>query len=186
MTVENSIINDINLCACGQCGQKVTGKYWSTKNHCWVQRQFVKGHNSKGSGNPAWNGGRVLIEGYWYVWKPNHPYRNARGYVAEHRLVVEAREGRYLTRKEEVHHINGIRTDNRSENLMLFASVKEHRKYERIGVKFGKRVDTNNRFCLFCGGKTRINKKGIECWYRYQDVFICMSCYYKQKYKNNK
>ena len=40
----------------------------------------------------------------------------------EHRYVMEQMIGRQLTRKETVHHKNGVRTDNRPENLELWAS----------------------------------------------------------------
>lgn len=43
-------------------------------------------------------------------------------HVREHRHVVELSIGRPLTRDETVHHINGVRDDNRLENLELWSS----------------------------------------------------------------
>ncbi len=62
---------------------------------------------------------KMVRNGYVLIYQPDHPLADQKGYVLEHRLVVEKRIGRYLLRSEPVHHINGIRDDNRDENLQL-------------------------------------------------------------------
>lgn len=71
--------------------------------------------------SPNWRGGRHGNgKGYIMIYAPNHPTHNGKGYVAEHRLVMEQTLGRLLLHSEIVHHLNGIRDDNRPENLELW------------------------------------------------------------------
>lgn len=55
------------------------------------------------------------------IFEPTHPNARKDGYVSEHIKVMSAELGRPLKRFEEVHHRNGIRHDNRPENLELWA-----------------------------------------------------------------
>ena len=65
--------------------------------------------------------GRILKLGYVLTFEPSHPNAHKSGYVAEHTKVMASRLGRPLEPFEEVHHKNGIRSDNRPENLELWA-----------------------------------------------------------------
>jgi len=97
-----------------------------------------------GATNPAWKGGLTYFkrkgkyadQAIKYVRCPPDFLAMARkdGYVMEHRLNVAMALGRPLTRTECVHHVNHDAADNRLENLMLFATNADHKKYEHRGI----------------------------------------------------
>ena len=104
-----------------------------------TEAYFLKGHNQKGIYHSMWKGGKHLKHGYVKVWCPDHPH-NHLGYIYEHRLVMETYLGRYLTRQEKVHHLDGDRTNNVIENLELIHD-EEHTTYHNNLRKKSSRPD---------------------------------------------
>jgi len=78
----------------------------------------IKARTGKMGGNNK--GGRIKDRfGYIQIWKPEHPNAKIAGYIHEHRLVMSEHLRRPLEGSESVHHKNGIKDDNRLENLEL-------------------------------------------------------------------
>ena len=97
-----------NLCLCG--GQKQASS--RTCSEC---------REDEGASNGNWRGGRTRHKaGYVMVLARWHPRAGQNGYVFEHVLVLEEVLGRLLLPGETVHHRNGVRDDNRAENLELW------------------------------------------------------------------
>jgi uncharacterized protein (DUF1330 family) len=99
--------------------------------------------NNAGADNPMWKGGITHnTEGYILVKMPQSPMANASGYVPEHRLVMSQHLGRPLMNDEIVHHLNGIKDDNRIENLKILTASAH------VTLHCSKKKTTP---CLFCG-----------------------------------
>ena len=73
-----------------------------------------------GSLRPNWNGGRTMRKGYVVVLDRTSIHANSEGYALEHLIIMDKMLGRPVdTKTESVHHKNGIKSDNRPENLEL-------------------------------------------------------------------
>lgn len=106
----------------GVCMVEGCEKPIEAKGLCGMHRMRLRTHGDLGPGFSMRPGGsRIqMASGYIRVHTPDHPQANCDGYVLEHRLVMEQHLGRLLQPSESVHHKNGLRNDNRAENLELW------------------------------------------------------------------
>ncbi len=110
------------------------------KRDLFVKQQLPGWRNRTGAKNPNWNGGKQCSRGYISIYIPDHPKANSNGYVAEHRLVMEGVLGRSLRSEETVHHKNGVRNDNREENLELWSTFHPYGQRVEDKLKWAKEI----------------------------------------------
>lgn len=144
------------LKTCSVCGEK----YFITNRDIKRKEKYgIKGprcthkcnrkyRNNHRSFLQFWVGYKIKTKfGYVMIYMPDHPFCNAHGLVFEHRLIMERFLGRYLKKKERVHH-KGIKypidsvenkQDNRIENLMLFENAGTHAAFHKSQKKKQKK-----------------------------------------------
>ena len=101
---------------------------------CYVHYIKVKNHGDPNHVHPRWveaerkkrDGFTHKTKGYRYIYRPDHPMAREKkpyiGWMLEHRFVMSEHLGRNLEDYENVHHLNGVKTDNRLENLELWST----------------------------------------------------------------
>lgn len=130
---------------CRHCGAPVAGIKRPDRNAyrypkcCETCRPLV---GPRGEAHPRWNGGRsVGIKGYVYIVDPATGKR-----VLEHKMVWERANGPRPP-GHHIHHINGIRSDNRLENLVLMEAQAHIDHHHQPLARWAKKYDR----CTQCG-----------------------------------
>src|SRR6516225_7225951 len=135
-------IDDVPTFVCEHCGETVERKRVIRRGH---SRGFLRGIRfcSRRCAMLARTKealGHLDKHGYRYI---SMGSREA-GVRYEHHLVMERIIGRPLEKHETVHHKNGIRTDNRPENLELWSG--RHGRGQRVAdLRFAGEFATNTR-----------------------------------------
>ena len=120
----------------------------------------------KGKDNPCWkekariSGGKHA--GYVGIHAPDHPNKTKKGFMSEHRLVMEKKLGRKLLSSEHTHHKNENRKDNKPENLEIVSysqHCKKHRKIEWIQLIC---VECKKKFRKMAKDERRRIKKNMK------------------------
>jgi len=132
--------NEIICAECGGIGYVRTSSLGREENYCSLscQRKFMY---KTGLDHPMYKGGDRISNGYRIILNKKHPYRDRDNYVPFHRLVAEEKIGRYLNSDEVVHHLDGDKLNNNSDNLFICSKSKHktlHYDLERIAYKLYK------------------------------------------------
>ena len=161
--------------ACSDCGKERWIMLARIKNRippkcgsCASRDRVAMRDNLRGTNNPQWLGGRhKLPNGYIEIWiDPNNPYhkmvpkrgKHNNNFILEHRFIMAQYLKRCLYSWEIIHHINGIKDDNRIENLFLVdEAIHEHRTFEKQLQKEIKLLKWQVKILTM-----RLNQAGID------------------------
>ena len=108
-------------CTCESCGKAFTRPHGKSQRFC-SRRCSMLTREARGEGKSLPDGTRR---------KTTAGYINRKvgsGWMQEHRFIMEQKLGRKLHPRERIHHKNGDRSDNRPENLELWAMKGSSKK----------------------------------------------------------
>lgn len=133
-------------CICDYCGKKFHKKqsHIKTLNYCSMEclgkhrKEIYKGKNNPNAFCRIPKENRRLHCGYYWIYKPEHPFAASDGYIREHRLIaeqyllteensIEINGQKFLSPNFDVHHIDFNKLNNNPENLKVLTR-SEHTK----------------------------------------------------------
>lgn len=120
-----------------------------------------------GDKSRLWKGGITIDHGGYRLITINKEQ------IKEHRYVMEQFLERKLKPTEIIHHINGVKTDNRIENLVLTNQSEHIRDHQTLKDKWSKKYTK----CLQCGTTAKRHEaKGLcrNCWRN--ECSKCINC----------
>jgi hypothetical protein len=138
-------------CACG-CGRTLTSHDGRNR-----PRRYISGHNPTEGFKPGhrmnWKGGRTVTPSGYVLLRvrAGHHLADVRGYAPEHRLVAEEKLGRRLLPGEVPHHLNGVKSDNRPENIVVVDSLAAHAAFKRLRTDLRPVGGENPTIACACG-----------------------------------
>lgn len=132
-----SLLSERILVKCNSCGVEfhslpnLKRKYCSKK--CYgvhlskIKREYRKREHSSCR--------KIDKSGYVLIYDRNNFMSDVSGYVREHRLVMSKHIGRLLKANEVVHHIDGNKSNNNIDNLVLLTK-SSHQSLHTKGIPF--------------------------------------------------
>lgn len=105
---------------CPDCGADMGAR----AAYCLPCSNRRRGEIRRAENNGNWRGGRSVAKGYVLV-RTSHT-QGAGAYTPQHRLVWEQSHGKPIPQGWVVHHLNGLKADNRPENLVAMSRHFHH------------------------------------------------------------
>lgn len=131
------------VCAVQDCGSVAVAKGYCNKHYRRLRLYGDPTYAPPRKPRPKQVGAghrRVNEDGYVIIYWPDHPNARQDGRVSEHTAVMSEQIGRPLLPFENVHHKNGIRDDNRPDNLELWTKIQPPGRRVSDAIRYANQV----------------------------------------------
>jgi len=128
-------ISEIKGCSQSNVTYMIRKLRITTRSHKEAQLlSYRRGRNySNFQADPRYKDGRrTRSDGYILLKMHTHPRAGKDGYVLEHIVVWEATHNHKLPEGWHIHHINGIKGDNRPNNLVAISPQRHKLKHQTL------------------------------------------------------